>query len=215
MNSRDVPSDIGYKNQSLTLQALRRGERAETRNMMVPRGDEEVPTGNMVDIPSNLDYKDQGLTVEEIYQRNHCNHLDNQPSSTLGIPLPQSVNHTSFNLNQGPPVVHAALMPNSPKDEDSSFFHVRKRNIWICLIISAIIAVIAVTAGVALSVSSSSTPIESPLTTTIAPSSTTTPAVGSLTTARARPPEASPPREKSFGLVPTTRAARAHTKRRT
>ena len=63
-----VPGDIDYKDQALSLRALRRGERvlhatSTTTTTAAERENEEDQ-----DLPSDIDYKDQILPLEQLRQ---------------------------------------------------------------------------------------------------------------------------------------------------
>ena len=51
MPQEDLPSNLTYKDQSMTLEEIRRG------------------ASSLEDIPSSIDYKDQSKTIEELRNR--------------------------------------------------------------------------------------------------------------------------------------------------
>lgn len=77
----DAPSDIDYKDQRLTLEQLRRGERVvatattgiagttpNPASLLATNSTATHRASNNQEVPSDIDYKDQGLTLEEIRQ---------------------------------------------------------------------------------------------------------------------------------------------------
>lgn len=119
-----IPSDIEYKDQGLTPQELRCGERVQQSSR---RPDPPIGTNpqqqqshqqlHQQEVPSTLEYKDQGLTLEEIQQQQQ-QQASNVPRAD---PVPNAGSSSDDNNNTNIHQIAAPVMVHAiPVGEDSS-----------------------------------------------------------------------------------------------
>ena len=139
----DVPSDISFKDQGLTIQALRRGERVAVSRIPARCSGREQQSAasdgndNNGELPSDLDYEDQALSIEDLCHRGNTkdtiegpvvvqSNLDEDPQQIASTDVENDHANTAVNSIENVndentlqvPVVHA--IPIVDDDEEAA-----------------------------------------------------------------------------------------------
>lgn len=115
-NNNDVPSDIDYKDQGLTPQELRCGERVwSTRQSAANTSPAPVttrpqPHHTPEEVPSTLEYKDQGLSLMEVQHRRSS-------QAAAAVPLEGAVDGATSNGDRLP-IVQAIPVEEHEDEHD-------------------------------------------------------------------------------------------------